>query len=322
MPSRISDFVSHNQSTSTKMSSQQDFGILDYLLVKALHPLEAETDAFREWLGEVISFSIASRRRPNDELLVSCVLGLCGAKNIAQQVVAAGVDRDLVFNFLNRATTVGKNLEEAQLHYIRKRSSRADVSSLHIIAQSKNRLGNGYLVAMANRTAIYWYKLALKHKENIIRHYLRLLYKTAARINHASGGMVELDPAFSEAYLAADVAVNRFRPEAGVFASYLSNYLRGGSRVAASHALGLATPGARIHSIDAIHTDPVYDLDIADPLGVVNLNDDSILHKVNSVCNDEDIRAALMVSEAIPLEALNLVPSNYYLRHQRRLRGK
>jgi hypothetical protein len=182
---------------------------------------------------------------------------------------------------------------------------------------------------MATRTAKYWYKLALSHKESIVRHYLRLLFKTASRINHASGGMVELDQAFSEAYLAADVAVNRFRPSEGVFASYLSNYLKGGSRVAASHALGLATPGARIHSVDAIHTDPVDDLDIADPLDVINMKDDSILHRVNAVCEDEDILAALILSELVPVAALSLKTSkvekptdNYLLRYRRRLQHK
>lgn len=330
MNSRISDLVSHHQSSKDKLSSQQDFGILDKLLARALSPLEAETDAFREWLGEVISFSIASRRRPNDELLVSCVLGLCGVQNVSQQVIDSGVDRDLIFTFLNRATTIGKNLETAQVDYIRRRANRADLKSLRVIALSKNRLGNGYLVAMATRTAKYWYKLALTHKESIVRHYLRLLFKTASRINHASGGMVELDQAFSEAYLAADVAVNRFRPSAGVFASYLSNYLKGGSRIAASHALGLATPGARIHSADAIHTDPVDDLDIANPFDVITLRDDSILRKVNAVCKDADIRAALIVSDVLPVVSFpqretkqeSKPTDNYMLRYQRRCTSK
>ena len=326
MVNRISELVSHHQSSQDKLSSHQDFGILDQMLIRALNPLEAETEAFREWLGEVLSFSLASRRHPNDDLLAACVMGLCGNKNIAQMVVSSGVDRDLVFTFLNRSTTVGKNLETAQITYIRRRANRADLNSLRIISQSKNRLGNGYLVAIATRTAKYWYKLALAHKESIVRHYLRLLFKTASRINHASGGMVELDPAFSEAYLAADVAVNRFNSSAGVFASYLSNYLKGGSRIAASHALGLATPGARIHSIDAIHTDPVYDLDIANPLDTITPNDDSILRKVNAVCADADIRAALMVSELIPVKAASLIEpktsTNYLIRHQRRLQHR
>jgi len=325
MNNRLSDLVSHYQSSQDKLSSQQDFSILDQMLVKALRPLEAETDAFREWLGEVLSFSLASRRHPHDSLLVACVLGLCGCScNTSQLIVDAEVDRDLIFTFLNRSTIVGKNLETAQMAYIRRRVNRADVSSLKVIAQSKNRLGNGYLVAMAIRTSKYWYKLALSHKESIVRHYLRLLFKTASRLNHASGGMVELDQAFSEAYLASDVAINRFRPSAGVFASYLSNYLKGGSRIAASNALGLATPGARIHSADAIHTDPVDNLDIPNPLDTISQKDDSVILKINSICADDDIRAALMVSELLPtpsLDKLN-ISDDYLTRYQRRLRRK
>ena len=306
MNTRISRLVTknHHSGGDGKLSSHQSFKVLDTLLIRALLPLEEETTAYREWLGEVLAFSIVSRRKPNQGLIVACVLSLCGAPNSTRLLIEAGVDRALVFSFLSKANSLGQSLEDAQLHYLRRKATESDIASLKVITTTKEQLGHGKLVAQATRTSRYWTRLALTYKENIISHYLRLLYKTSAIISHASGGAVEQDSAFEEAYLAANMAADRFRPDMGVFAGYLGSYLKGSARVAASHALGLAAPGARIHSSDAIQTDPIDDLEIAE----VNfdLTDNAILRKVDAVSHDADIRTALLISDVEPPTAVAL----------------
>lgn len=295
----IADLVRTQQSTKDKLSSSQDFSILDELLVRALTPLEAETDAYGEWLAEVMTFLISSRRRQNDTLIQACIDGLCGGTNSCHKIMESGIDRELVFSFLGKASKIGQSLERAQLDHIRRRSNRVDNSNLQEIANAKAQLGEGPFVAMAVRTSRYWYEQALLHKEGIIRHYLRLLLKVSSRVNHASGGRVELESAFGDAYIAADMAVNRFRADQGVFASYLSGYLKGSSRVSASNALGLAAPGARVLSADALQADPIDDLDIPDQVGI-DFRDESIIRSIDAVSQDADIRAALMVSDVTP----------------------
>jgi hypothetical protein len=303
---KISELVTKHQSKGEKLSSSQDFTILNNLLANSLIPLEAETEVFREWLGEVMTFSLASRRKPSEELITACFAGLCGEKNVSPTIIDAGVDRDLVFTFLNKVCDLGSGLETAQTEYICRRANRTDQTNLTIIAYVKSILGQSARVPMATRTARYWLKLALKHKEWIISNYFRLLYKTSAQISHASGGMVEQDAAFGEAFLATDMAVNRFHPAMGVFAGYLAGYLKGGSRLSASQALGLATPGARITSAEAIQTETVDGIEIPEKTEVGERLDPILLAKIDAVSSDPDIRAALMLSDVVPPTVTNL----------------
>ena len=292
----ISGLVSREQSRAEKLSSTQDFSILDSLLANAVAPLEAETDVYLEWVGEVIAHCVASRRKQNDRLLKACFDNLVGV-GYSRDIIEAGIDRELVFSFLKRATDAGATLERVQMEYSRRRSDRTDIRHLTELKNCIDLLGSRPLVSVAARTAAYWYGLALSHKEGIIRHYLRLLLKVSSRASHASGGRIELGAAFGDAYVAADMATNRFRADCGVFASYLGSYLKGSSRVSASNALGLAAPGARVLSADALQADTIDGVEITDHSAGVNMEDDFTVRCVDAIAFDPDVRAALVVSD-------------------------
>lgn len=306
----IADLVKRLQSTGEKLSSNQDFQLLDEMLTRSLQPLEAETEVYFEWLAEVAAFTITSRRRQNDTLVAACIAGLCGGENSARVVVASGIDRGHILSMLNKATHVGERLEKAQIEYMRRHGNRVNNAALQEIHHAKNILGNWHRVVPAMRTSAYWYRLALAHKSDIIHHYQRLLLKVASRINHASGGRVELESAFGDAYLAADTAANRFQPHKGVFATYINVCLKGSSRVSASNALGLAAPGARVLSADALQTDSIdAALDISDPITSAHMVDDSMVTRIDAIAGDKDVRAALMISEVVPPAVTQLLKS-------------
>src|SRR5271170_6506037 len=146
----IANIVKTQQSTGDKLSSSVDFRILDELLIRALGPLERETRVYKEWLAELVAFFVTSRRRQNDELMDACLYGLRG--NIsARYVVESGIDREMVFSFLDRATKLGAMLEQSQLSWIRRRANRTDNASLQIIADVKAQMGEGPLVCAAAR---------------------------------------------------------------------------------------------------------------------------------------------------------------------------
>jgi hypothetical protein len=301
----VSEIVRTYQATGEKLSSQQDFGVLDELLARAVEPLEAETEAYFEWLGEVVAFSLTSRRRLNHAVLSAAVAGLCGQQS-GRAVIDAGIDRGHVFSLLKRVSQVGDMLEKAQLDCLRRLNRRVSVSVLKDIKAARDRLGDGSLTAPAARASRYWYCLARRHKRSIIYQFLRKLAKTASQISHASGKRIEKDPAFHDAFLAAWIAADRFRADSGVFAPYLGNYLRGSSRVSASYAIGLAAPGARVASADALQAGPLDEaaeiVDVSNSPGA----DDSLIRKIDAVSSDPDVRAALMVSDVQPPAAIAL----------------
>jgi hypothetical protein len=304
---RVADVVRSMQSKGDKLSSQQDFRVLDNLLIEALRPLELETAAYREWLGEVIVYSISSRRRQNEPLLAACIKGISGAPNNARALLDAGINRAHVFSFLRKASDIGQALEKAQMECARRRSHRVSAEILREMTEARLMLGVGERVVPAIRTSAYWHNRALAHKRSIISHYMMLMSKTASRISYASGGRVEANPAFNDAYLAAESAVDRFRADAGVFAPYLARYLKGSSRSSASHALGLAAPGYRVLSADALQADSIdAALNLPDSLAVVEPADQSVIMKIDAIATDPDVRAALMVGDIAPPAALAL----------------
>jgi hypothetical protein len=297
----IADLVRIKQSTSEKLSSQQEFTILNELLIRALIPIETNTSVYREFLAEIISTITLIRRGSNDELLSACFYGLKGEPS-ARKIIETGIDKEYIFKFLEKISRLGKELEEAQVKQVVRRADRIDYKNLKIIYDIKSQLGESSLIAMSIRTSIYWYELALKHKESIIDHYMRLLLKTASRISHASGGRVEMENAFPEAYIAASQAVDRFRVDKGVFASFISGYLKGSTRVASTQALGLAAPGSRVASSEALQTDSLSEeLDFIDENAIIVSDNDSIMIKnISAIAEDKDVKAALMLSGIVP----------------------
>ncbi len=301
----LAELVRRHQATGAKLSSYQDFSVLDQLLVNAMTPLEAETTAYFEWLAEVAAFTVTSRRRSNESLVSACVVGLCGGRDSPRAVSAAGIDRAHVFALLNRLAPVSTSLEEAQVDYARRHGRRVPASVLEDMYRSRAVLGPRPGVVPATRAARYWHRLALRHKADILSHYMRLLFKVSSRVSHASGNRVEVEPAFADAYLTASEAVDRFRADRGVFASYLSLCLKGSSRESASHALGLAAPGARVASADALQADAIDGaLEIGDP--TAGVADRAVIVSIDAVSSDPDVRAALMLSELEPPEVARL----------------
>jgi hypothetical protein len=296
----LAKLIRVKQSTQEKLSSQQDFSILNELLIRALLPIIAETQIYHEWLAEIISHLILLKRGNNDTLLYACFEGLHG-ENVVRQIVESGIDRELIFKFLNKAIKLGQQLEEAQIEQAKRRADRVNFANLQTIYDVKMQLGNSSSTAMALRTSSYWYELALKHKESILDHYMRLLLKTASRTSHASGNRIEIENAFSEAYIAASQAVDRFCSERGVLASYISSYLKGSSRVSATQALGLAAPGSRVASSEALQTDPIDDdMEIFDETPYFSNEDSDLIKKIDVISNDLDVRAVLMLSGIVP----------------------
>lgn len=297
----LGDLVRRHQATGAKLSSNQDFHVLDQLLVRALEPMEAETDVFWEWLAEVAAFTVTSRRKTNEPLIAVCIAGLCGAKNSASAVITSGIDRGHVLNMLSRAAPLGVSLEAAQVEYLRCHGNRVASESLVDLRRIKAILGNKPSVTPAMRTARYWYNLALRHKESIISHYMRLLLKVSTRVSHGSGNRIETEPVFADAYITAGEAVNQFRADKGVFAGYLGFFLKGSARSSAQHALGLAAPGARVASADALQADGIEGaLEIGDQ--TIGVADESIVPRLDFIAADPDVRAALMVSDVVPPE--------------------
>ena len=306
-----------HQATGAKLSSHQDFAVLDRLIVGALEPLEAETTAYKEWLAEVAAFTLTSRRRDNDALVRACVMGICGTRS-ASIISATGIDRAHAFVFLNRAGKIGKALENAQIAFVRQHGKRVSDECLRCIRAAKQALGNNPSILPAIRASRYWTDLALAHKAEIISHYMRLMFKVASRISHTSGNRIEVNPAFNDAYLTASEAVDYFRADRGVFASYLGLHLKGSIRSSAKQALGLAAPGARVASADALQADPIDGaLEISDP--TVGPTDISIIARIDSIAADADVRAALVVSDIEPPEIARLhKPLSKHREHEKR----
>ena len=297
--SKISELVQRHQASDGRSSSNLDFVLLDEILMRALAPLEYSTEAYREWLAEVAAYTIMSRRRDNNNLVVECVAGLFGACDSRIGVVTAGIDRAHVFSFLQKAVEASNRLEAAQVAYLRHHGKRVSPDTLETIRATKNALGHSSHVVPAVRTAAYWYDLACKHKSRIISYYMRLLYKVSSRSSVVSGNRVEADVAFGDAYVTASNAVDRFRSDRGVFASYLGICLKGSNRESAANALGLATPGARVLSHEANQADDIE--------GAMSLSDSSkdapdysVLSYVDAIARDPDVRVALMLSDIEP----------------------
>jgi len=302
---KLAELVRQHQSNAPKFSSNQDFSLLDQLLENALIPMEAETDAYYEWLAEVLAFTITSRRRPNDNLVAACINGLCGGTNSVKEVIASGCDRAHMFSLLNNTTKVGETLEESQVDYARRRGTRIPITTLQKIREAKNALGSKPRVGPAMRTSKYWYHLALKQKESILSHYMQLFFKNAMHASVSSGNRIESGPAFHDAYLTAGDAVDRFRADKGVFAHYLGLYLKGSVSESARQALGLAAPGARVASEDALQADAIDGaLEIGDP--TVGPTDYTVVKRIDAVSRDPDVRAALMLSDITPPHVVQL----------------
>ena len=294
----LTDLVRRHQSTGVKLSSNMDFLVLDEMLVAGLLPMEAESKSYAEWLGEVIAFTVTSRRRANDALVAACVVGLLGAPSAAR-VSAAGIDRGHVFSYLSHVQRLGATLLAAEVEIARHHGRRVPHEHVEGRIDSQRQLGRGASVGPAAVAASYWLARAADHKASIISHYVQLLLKVASRLSHASGNRVEADQAFGDAYVAASIAVNRFRADRGVFASYLAMCLKGSSRESASHALGLAAPGARVLSEDALQAGDIEAaMEVHDPSQ--GSGDDALLHQMDVIACDPDVRAFLMLSDVAP----------------------
>ena len=288
------------------LTSRQQFQVLDRLLARALHPLVAETPAFYEFVGEVLALNARSRRSNADEMVAACTRVLTGAPDPVNILLGAGLDRDHAFEFLRHVRNFGDVLRRAEIHLMHAATSKIAVRSIY---NSRLVLGQRPRLTPALTSSAYWQDCALAWRNHIVAHYSRMLMKGATGMSRASGGRIEVDPTFHDAWIAACTAASRFRSDQATFAGFLGRSLKGTYRIAASNALGLAAPGARVRSEEALQTTV---LDDASELSVDtspdnSLETDVLLRAVQLASHHPDVRLLLMTGEADPTAALRAV---------------
>ena len=282
------------------LTSRQQFTVLDALIVRALQPLHSETEAFMEWVGEMLCRSVRSRRSNAAEMTSACARVLSGDPRAVELLMNAGLDRGHAFAFLNKMETLHSDMTRAEMAIIRGDQPRAD--HLAALQRCKILLGDGARVSAALRTSSYWHHRAADWRNRIVDHYLKLILKGSVSMNRLSGGRVEVDSTFHDAWVTVANAANRFRSDYGVFSSFLGRGLRGTYRVAASNALGLAAPGARVQSDKALQTAPLEQAAEMPLHPVVNTgsDEDRLQRALMVLCVSADVRVALAVSSADP----------------------
>jgi hypothetical protein len=288
------------------MNSRQQFSILDRMLVHALDPLAAESESYMSWVAEMLAISVKSRRKNAKEMEYACVRILSGEKQANELLVSAGLDRGHAFDYLKRVIEIHSAISKAEMSVaLTGTATRKELEDMQV---ARDVLGDSPRLSPAVVTAAYWYDSAIKWRDYIVDHYLKLLLKGAIGMNRASGGRIETDPTFHEAWISAALSADRFRSDSGAFASFLQRSLKGTFRVAASNSLGLAAPGARVHSDEALQTSPLeVAIDMKDNSVGHEEEDAMILRAVMALSRVPDVRISLIVSELSPISAMKSV---------------
>lgn len=285
------------------LTSRQQFQVLDRLLARAFYPLVAETPAFYEFVGEVLALNARSRRSNADEMVAACTRVLTGAPDPVGVLLDGGLDRDHAFDFLRHVRAYGDELRRGELEYLRNPSSAVAARRIY---DARTMLGDRPRLSPALTTSAYWQDCALEWRNHIVAHYSRMLMKGATGMSRASGGRIEVDPTFHDAWIAACTAASRFRSDQATFAGFLGRSLKGTYRIAASNALGLAAPGARVASQDALQTTVLDDASelSADTSPDNSLDTHVLLRAIQLASHHPDVRVLLMTGEADPTAAL------------------
>ena len=283
------------------LTSSQGFAILDKILENALRPIEETTPAFYEWVAELMSDALNSRRRNTDKMLEVYASVLAGGHpNASKAILSVGVDRGHVFKFLERIIVLAMRLQDSQREYHRSNGKRVSSEVLDNIANIQHEIGRNPYVVPAAVTSRYWLHLADAYKKKILDYFIRMLAKNAIRNSTVSGGRIQATDSFSINYTAASIAANQFQAQSGAFGPYLARFLLAAGREAASHSVGLVSAGRRIPADKALVASPLEDaLDVFDN-NVAHTEDGLLLSKIHAVARDPEIRAVLMISGIVP----------------------